>query len=97
MNLLDHVLKFGAQALPIEKVDETTQKIRWGICQNGCEFYNPDKDKCLVCKCFMEIKSGSRTHFNPKKRRREITHCPKGRWGDLEIAEFYQILDQKKS
>jgi hypothetical protein len=94
LKALDWILKQGAKALPIEKVDATTQKIRIAICR-GCELYDPPRDKCTVCKCFMEIKTGAKTHFNPEKLRTEVTHCPKGRWGDLEIAAYYNLLDQK--
>ena len=88
MRLLDRLFKFGAQALPVEKVDATTKAIRWAICK-GCEKYDPGRDKCQVCGCYMEIKSGALTHFNPETLEVEITHCPLGKWGDMEIAKHY--------
>lgn len=87
-------MKQGAKALPIEKVDATTAKIRLAVCK-GCPEYDAGRDKCGICGCFMEIKTGAKTHFNPDKLRVEITHCPDGRWGDLEIANYYKLFDKK--
>lgn len=55
----------------------------------ACEFYNPNRDQCTVCKCIIEIKSKSETNVNPLKGRVEITHCPKGKWDDQHIADLY--------
>lgn len=87
-------MKQGAKALPIEKVDATTAQIRLSICR-ACPKYDADRDKCTVCKCFMEIKTMAKTHWNPEKMRTEITHCPDGRWGDAEIANYYKLFDKK--
>jgi len=95
LKALDWILKQGAKALPIEKTDATTQKIRMAICK-GCQRYDPGRDKCTVCGCFMEIKTAAKTHWNPERMRTEITHCPEGLWGDVEISNYYKLLDQKK-
>lgn len=94
--LFDLVLKYGADvALPVERVDDVTRATRWAICkanggEGGC--YDAGRDKCKECGCFMEVKTGARTHRNPKRGMRvEVTHCPLGKWGDLEIAEFYKL------
>lgn len=91
MNLIQKVLRYGADvALPVERVDEVTRELRLAICK-GCERYANEDDKCLECGCFMTVKTGSLTHRNPAKGMRvEVTHCPLGKWGDKEIADFYK-------
>jgi hypothetical protein len=94
LNLLDKLLRFGAEALPVEKVDATTAAIRMAICR-GCDKYDPERDKCGVCGCYMQVKTSAKTHLNPEQMRVEITHCPLGKWGDDKIAKHYQFIDKK--
>lgn len=94
MKALDWILKQGAKALPIEKVDATTASIRLAVCR-ACDKYETGRDKCRVCGCFIEIKTTAKTHWNPETMRTEITHCPLGRWGDAEIANYYKLFDKK--
>jgi len=89
-----NLLKLAAKRLPIEYVDEKTRAVRYGICK-GCEKYDPEKDKCQVCGCFMEIKSGAKIHFNPAELRTEVTHCPLGKWFDKDLANEYRKIDRK--
>jgi uncharacterized protein with PIN domain len=94
LKLLEKLKKFGAQALPVESVDDTTKAIRLAICRGDKDNFDPEEQKCLVCGCFMEIKAGAKTHINPAKLRVEITHCPNGLWGDIETANYYQSIDK---
>lgn len=43
---------------------------------------------CNICKCFLEEKTLAKTN---KLITGDIvvTHCPEGKWNDLEIANFY--------
>ena len=96
MRLIDKLKRMGAEALPIDKVDATTASVRLAICK-GCKNYDAAGDECKICHCFMTIKTGSKIHFNPVKLRKEITHCPEGLWGDLEISSHYKLLDSKNT
>lgn len=40
---------------------------------------------CKLCNCLLEVKQKSRTNWNMKTMKIEITHCPNGRWGDSEL------------
>lgn len=92
MSIAQKILKLAAQSLPVEYVSEGVAKRRMKVCLN-CEKFNPDTVKCRQCGCFLEIKTGCKTNFNPKKLRTEITHCPLGRWNDKKIANQYRALD----
>jgi hypothetical protein len=93
--MIKDVLKFGAKKVfPVENVEETTKILRYGICKI-CDKYNAEDDKCTVCGCFMEIKTGTKIHRNPLKLRTEVTHCPLGKWADKEIANHYRRIDNK--
>lgn len=93
MNLIDELLKFGASAvLETSKVSDEIAAQRMEICR-GCENYNAAKIKCNACGCYLEIKTECATNYNPKKVRHEVTHCPFGKWGDLDTANEYRKLD----
>jgi hypothetical protein len=87
---------FLAKNLIVET--ETTDEIaaeRMAVCMN-CEHRKEQENKCGVCGCFLDLKTKAETNLNPKKARTEITHCPLGKWGDLEITNFYRVLDGKQ-
>ena len=90
MNLVQKVLQFGADiALPVERVDPITKRVRLALCK-ACDRFDEDSGKCLECGCFMEVKTGAKTHRNPDKGMRvEVTHCPLGKWNDMKLAVFY--------
>lgn len=61
-----------------------------------CPNFNTENERCRICLCFMEIKTTYLTSLNPAKGRYEKTHCPLGKWGDLDIANYYRELDGKE-
>lgn len=60
----------------------------------ACEHFKKDTRRCGICWCYMDVKAPAMTHFNAKRNRVEITHCPIGNWGDMPIALMYQAMDQ---
>ena len=93
MNLVDKAMAILADtALVHERVEPPEKARRLTICE-ACEHFDPDHRKCKVCSCFMDVKCGAKTNFNPKRGRNEITHCPLAFWGDLETANFYRQKD----
>lgn len=78
-----------------EQVDEETADWRFDICLK-CDKRDPEENKCTVCGCFLDLKTSSRVNWRPSKNRNEITHCPLGRWNDLEIANEYSRIDGKE-
>ncbi|HLS53263.1 MAG TPA: hypothetical protein VK031_04770 [Tissierellaceae bacterium] len=88
--MIKKAIKGVLSVKPLDNDQEV--KIRYDICKQ-CEFYDAESDKCTICKCFMEIKTGLEVNINPIKLRKEVTHCPKGYWGDKEIANLYRERD----
>jgi hypothetical protein len=73
--------------------DKELSHARFSQCLS-CPFMNEEQRyRCELCRCHMHKKVDSETHFNPFKARKEKTHCPVGRWGDKEIANYYRRLD----
>lgn len=92
MNIL---IKKGIElALKVEPLDDKIlENERLDTCKK-CENYDINNDKCGVCGCYMEIKVGLKYNRNPKKGGRiEITHCPMGKWNDIETANVYRKID----
>ena len=58
-----------------------------------CKHRNEKKNKCKVCGCYLDLKTKAAENWNPKKLRIEITHCPLGKWNDLDVANEYRKLD----
>ena len=93
MNLIDEILKLAAaKTLVVSNVDAETAVFRMKTCR-GCEFFDSEGVRCKVCRCYLAVKTKSMENLNPIKLRYEITHCPKGFWGDLQIANEYRIFD----
>jgi len=87
---------FLAKNLLVES--ETTDGIaseRMAVCMT-CKHRQEQENKCGVCGCFLDLKTKAESNVNPKNGRIEITHCPIGKWGDIEIANFYRELDGKQ-
>lgn len=96
----DHLIKtvgpLVGSALVVEKLNNpTVRNFRQQTCRGDvekgikpCSFYNPDRDQCKVCKCFISEKSDSKVNYNPYKLRNEVTHCPMGWWDDQEVLEL---------
>ena len=93
MGLLDDILKLAAEnVLVVEHVDDEEAARRMEICV-GCDRFDAGSVRCKVCKCYLDVKTRTKINNNPKKFRQEITHCPKGKWGDLETANEYRKID----
>lgn len=78
-----------------ENVGEEQAAWRMGICE-GCDKRDRAENKCTVCGCFLDLKTGAKTNWNALKMRTEITHCPLGRWSDRETANIYREMDGKE-
>jgi hypothetical protein len=89
----NRLLKIAAKGLALTNVSDEESKRRYNICKNDCNNYDAKSDKCIFCGCFMEVKSKTLTHINPKKGRTEVTHCPAGLWNDKDIANYYRLID----
>lgn len=95
MKLIDKILKLAAQKFIVdETVDDETALQRMSVCLQ-CDKRDPVEQRCKVCGCYLEPKTGAKTNWNVKKTRHEITHCPLGKWDDLETANEYRKLDGK--
>ena len=96
MTIADEIKHYLASKVIVkEKVDGETADARFDVCMK-CEYRNPEENKCIICTCFLDLKTGSRVNWRPAKNRNEITHCPEGRWNDKEIANHYRALDGLK-
>ncbi len=93
--LNDLLKKIANEVFVNEKVSDEEYIKRFEICKS-CKNFNNKKETCNLCGCFMEIKAKSQIHFNAKKLRKEITHCPEGYWGDIDTANYYKELESKK-
>lgn len=77
-------------AIVVETMDERdeadieTIKVRENACKS-CE-YNKEK-KCQICECYIELKVRSKVN-RTKIGKKEITHCPKGKWDDKLILTY---------
>jgi len=93
MSILNEILKVAADKVLVEShVSEEVKDFRMDTCLS-CPYLSLSDFRCKVCKCFVEVKTGSEKNFNPKRMRNEITHCPKGFWNDIEIANEYRKID----
>lgn len=96
MSIIEQIKYYLAEQLIVkEKVDTDTADARFDICLK-CDKRNEDENKCTVCGCFLDLKTSSRVNFRVSKNRNEITHCPLGKWNDLEIANEYRRIDGKE-
>lgn len=93
MNIVDEILKLAASKVLVESlVSEDVAKFRMDTCLN-CPLLSLTDYRCRVCKCYVEVKTTAAVNYNLKKRRNEITHCPNGKWNDLETANEYRKID----
>lgn len=96
MGVLDQALHYIAEKVIVkELVTEQVAKERFAECLK-CPYRDPEENKCTQCGCFLDLKTKAKVNWNPKRGRNEITHCPWGKWGDLEITNTYLKLDGKQ-
>lgn len=95
MNIFERALKVAAKAIIVkENVPAEEAARRYQVCL-GCEFRIEKNDTCGICHCFLDLKTNAETNWNAAKLREEITHCPKGKWGDKDTANLYRQMDGK--
>ena len=72
MSWYNAILKRIAKAaFKVEKTDEATASKRFSICQE-CPNFNEKELKCMICGCFMEVKTELKVHTNYFKKRNAI-------------------------
>lgn len=93
MNMVEKAAAIIAdKTLVHERVDDDKKAERLSTCE-ACKKLDTNARRCKVCRCFVDVKTGAKTNFNPLKMRNEITHCPQGFWGDADIANIYREID----
>lgn len=97
MTIFDDIAKLAAgMVIAQEKVDRETALSRLAVCRK-CTFLEnsetPSNWKCGACGCYLEIKAYCYTNRTRRRPDGEITHCPRGFWGDKETANYYRALD----
>lgn len=96
MGLLDRLLHLAAETVLVKKkVSPEIAQERYAICLT-CPYRDKEADKCTVCGCFLDLKTGAEVNWNALKSRNEETHCPLGKWNDLDIANAYRKIDGKQ-
>lgn len=96
MNWLEKAKKLAAEkVLVLEQADQATADARWHTCWY-CEQMDHEKKICKTCGCYLEIKIWAKTSRAPNRLTGEITHCPLGKWNDLEITNYYRTEDGKE-
>lgn len=92
-NALNRAMEIAAGSILVKaRVADEVKQQRQSVC-NSCEKRDVESNRCKVCKCFLEVKTGSLENRNVFKLRDEVTHCPLGKWDDKEIANFYRKLE----
>lgn len=93
MNLIEQIKHYAVSKIIVkEHVTADEASARMAVCLT-CEHRDPEENKCTVCTCFLDLKTGSLVNWRPSKSRNEITHCPMGKWNDKEIANEYRRMD----
>mgnify|MGYP005991554949 CR=1 FL=1 len=77
--------------LAVEKLnDPELEEMRMNTCM-GCDKFRQDNKTCNECGCWMDVKTGLKTNRDPDLAGEIVeTHCPLGRWGDVELANQYR-------
>lgn len=93
MGLKQTILELAAKTfLQVRQVAPEVQQFRMNVCQ-GCDKRDEETNRCKVCKCFLAVKTDTKENLNPEKMRYEVTHCPLGKWNDLQTANHYRKID----
>lgn len=82
------------------KRDSPTFDFRKKTCD---ECPNNVDGKCALCTCPIFLKAASFTNIHWRKdsgkdlpNHTRYTHCPAGKWGDLELTNHYREMDGKE-
>jgi hypothetical protein len=93
MGIGDKILHLLAAKIIVKSnVSDAVAKERMSVCFK-CENRDPENEKCKVCGCFLDLKTTTDINWNVKRNRQEVTHCPLGKWNDLETANEYRKID----
>lgn len=96
----NRVLHLIAETVIVKEETDIETAIKRSLICGGCERNDKTENGpygvCMDCKCFLDLKPKSKTNWNPKKNRNEITHCPNGFWNDKDIANIYREMDGKE-
>jgi len=93
MNLFQKALHLAAKKIIVkEQVTPEVASERYNVCMT-CDKRDESLEKCRVCGCFLDLKTSSAVNWNAMKGRNEITHCPLGKWGDVDTANMYRQMD----
>ena len=93
MDIFEKIQRVAAQTVIVQaQTDDDTAGKRLSVCMS-CEYRNEKKNKCNKCGCYIDLKAAAAENWNPKKMRVEVTHCPMGKWNDLEVANHYRKID----
>jgi hypothetical protein len=67
-----------------EEADKATIEMRKKACE-GCD--KNVNNKCIACDCYLELKVMTKVNRD-KLGRKEITHCPLGKWEDKLVLTY---------
>lgn len=82
----------AAKVLVMEHVDQATAEMRMNVCLT-CDKMDREHVKCSICGCYLEGKTWSKISRSKNRPLGELTHCPLGKWNDMDIANHYRQLD----
>lgn len=96
MNIFEEALRLAAKTVLVtgEVAGDEAAK-RFSACLE-CDKRNAAQNKCEVCGCFLDVKTKAKSNWNARRLRNEITHCPLGKWEDLNTANMYRQMDGKE-
>ncbi len=93
MSWFDEAKRIAANTvLVMENTDQATADMRWAICET-CEWNDRVHVKCSICGCYLASKVWSKYSRSLNRPLGELTHCPMGKWHDMDIANHYRQLD----
>lgn len=99
-NWLAEIEKIAAKTLLVqEEVPDEIAVDRLAVClqcPHRIKAKDPDDEKCGVCGCYLTIKVKCKQNRSKERPNGELTHCPLGKWGDKEIANYYRRMDGKE-
>lgn len=73
--------------------DDDIKNERLKTCEY-CPMMDKENRRCKICTCFIDAKVGIKINKNPDKgMRKELTHCPLGKWNDKDVANYYREKD----
>ena len=96
MSWIDEAKRLAATAVLVrERIDDPVlADFRGRVCTR-CTKLDREKLRCTECGCYLKSKVWSKINRSPQRPLGEVTHCPLGKWRDLEIANHYRAQDGK--